>query len=344
MIAKSQILWLQAASILHNFDDPTVERMVRRYGRVRLNEMRVGPGWGWKNSYGFYVMPFKQSERTGMWKWKKPDYRWDDNLVRLRKLLWKTKLYPKDPERKERARTRLRYSYIDHCLYKSDDPWNFWKFNIGGPSGMYDASDKGLGLFKDYIDRLWDDGVRWFDLGNEIRSPYEENKPVLYAWTKDYAVRHLEYMLDKGARPLFTFSASEETAHAYRGWIADMIKPNIICQMLHGQMIPENLPDKKELWHLAKIGISCDGLNVKNLPLHRQGLCTVSKKYCDSSTKEHMKSCKELHKMIGNRFRFWEHLPRTIDEKQSPNNLNQHCDVSVCWRVPKYVYGVDVKR
>ena len=190
MIAKSQILWLQAASILHNFDDPTVERMVRRYGRVGLNEMRVGPGWGWKNSYGFYVMPFKQSERTGMWKWKKPDYRWDDNLVRLRKLLWKTKLYPKDPERKERARTRLRYSYIDHCLYKSDDPWNFWKFNIGGPSGMYDASDKGLGLFKDYIDRLWDDGVRWFDLGNEIRSPYEENKPVLYAWTKDYAVRH----------------------------------------------------------------------------------------------------------------------------------------------------------
>ena len=344
MIAKSQIFWLQAPSILHNFDDHTVERMVRRYGKAGCNEFRVGPGWGWDNSYGFYVMPFKRSQRTNMWLWNKPDYRWDENIVRLRKTLWRTKLYPNDPERKQRSRIRLRFSYIDHCLYKGDADCNFWKFNSGGPNGMYDDSDRAFGLFKDYIDRLWDNRVRWYDLGNEIKSPHEGDKKALYAWTKRYAVRHLEYMLQKGAKPLFTFSASEETAHAYRGWIADMIKPNIICQMLHGQMIPENLPPKGQLWHLAKIGISCDGLNVKHLPLYRQGLCTVSKKYCDSSTKEHMKSCKELHKMIGNRFRFWEHLPRTIDEKQSPNNLNQHCDVSVCWRVPKHIYGVDVKR
>ena len=344
MIAKSQILWLQAASILHNFDDSTVERMVRRYGRVGLDEMRVGPGWGWKNSYGFYVMPFKWSAVTSMWLWKKPDYRWDDNLVRLRKLLWKTKLYPSDPERKERAHARVRFSYIDHCLYKGDDPWNFWKFNTGGPKGMYDDSDRAFGLFKDYIDRLWNAGIRWFDLGNEIKSPYEGDRKKLYEWTKRYGVRHLEYMLKKGAKPLFTFSASEETAHAYRGWIADEIEPNIICQMLHGQMIPENLPDKESLWHLAKIGLSCDGLNTKNLPLHRQGLCTVSKKYCDSSVNEHQKTCKLFHEMVGDRFRLWEHLPRTIDEKQSPDNLNQHCDVSVVWRVPKYVYGVDVRR
>ena len=344
MIAKSQILWLQAPSILHNFDDPIVERMIKRYGKVGLDEFRVGPGWGWEDSYGFYVMPFKRSERTGYWKWNKPDYRWDDNLKRFKKLLWRTKLYPKDPENNTRSRIRLRYSYIDNCLYKGDADCNFWKFNIGGPKGMYDDSDRAFGLFKDYFDRLWDAGIRWYDLGNEVVAPYFKTQKELYEWTRRYVVRHLNYLMDKGAKPLFTFSADERTGHAYRGIIADEIKPNIICQVLHGQMIPEKLPPKGQLWHLAKIGISCDGLNTKHLPLYRQGLCTANKRYCDSSVKEHMKSCKKLHEMIGDRFRFWEHLPRTIDDKQSPNKLKQHCDISVVWRVPKHVYGVDVRR
>ena len=344
MIAKSQILWLQAPSILHNFDNPIVERMIKRYGKVGLDEFRVGPGWGWEDSYGFYVMPFKRSERTGYWKWNKPDYRWDDNLKRFKKLLWRTKLYPKDPENNTRSRIRLRYSYIDNCLYKGDADCNFWKFNIGGPKGMYDDSDRAFGLFKDYFDRLWDAGIRWYDLGNEVVAPYFKTQKELYEWTRRYVVRHLNYLMDKGAKPLFTFSADERTGHAYRGIIADEIKPNIICQVLHGQMIPEKLPPKGQLWHLAKIGISCDGLNTKHLPLYRQGLCTANKRYCDSSVKEHMKSCKKLHEMIGNRFRFWEHLPRTIDDKQSPDNINQNCDVSVVRRVPKHVYGVDVRR
>ena len=297
-IAKSQIAWLQAPSIAHNFSDSELEKFTRRYGRAGLDEVRMFPGWGWDDTgLGYFVMPFKQSTRTGQWLWKKPDYRWDDNIKRLRKILWNTELYPKDPENNKKSRIRIRYSYIDHCLYKVNYPWNFWKFNASGPKGMYDASDNAFDLFKEYFDRLWDLGIKRFDLGNEIRSPWEGH-PVheFDNWIKRYAIRHIEYLVMMGAKPLFTFSAHEPTAHRYRGWILYLLGKNVACQMIHGAMIPERIEAYKPYMSVDfKYGLSCDGLDTRGLPLWRQGLCIVNGAFCDSSVVEHKKSCKVFH-------------------------------------------------
>ena len=64
----------------------------------------------------------------------------------------------------------------------------------------------------------------------------------------------------------------------------------------------------------------------------------------DSSPPEHWKSVAHAYDEIGGRLKFWEHTPRTIDEKQSPDNLNQHHDINVFWRVPKNIWGIDLRR
>lgn len=342
---KTQLLWAQAPSIIHNFTDRELERMARREGIAGLNELRVFfPGWGWDDDPEFYVMPFHQTV-TGLWDWNKPDYQWDDNVRRLKKIFKSTRIYPKDQYDKRKSNIWIRMSYIDHCCYKKDYKWNIWKFNVGGPNGMYDASQRAYGIFCDLFDRLWDLGIRRFDAGNEIVAPDFPTQRLLYDWVKRYAVRHLAYLMDKGAKPAFTFSANERTAHAYRGIVADELGKNKLAQIYHQAMIPEKLPKKKDLCFLCYYGISCDGMNMKHYPAHRRGVCTDSGKQCDSSQKEHKKSAVEFKKRASRgRNRFFEHLAFEIDEKQSPNNLRQHDSVNVFWRVPKAVTGKDRRR
>jgi len=342
---KTQLLWAQAPSIAHNFSDLVLERMARREGRVDLDELRVFfPGWGWDDDPEFYVMPFHQTV-TGLWNWDKPDKQWDENVKRLIKIFKGTRIYPKDQYDKRKSNVWIRMSYIDHCCFKQDSNWNIWKYNIHGPKGMYDASDKALDIFKGLFDRLWDLGIRRFDAGNEIVAPETNTQGQLYDWVKKYAVRHLAYLMSKGAKPAFTFSANERTAHAYRGIVADELGKNKLAQIYHQAMIPEKLPQKTDLSFLAYYGISCDGMQMKDYPVSRQGVWTDNHKQCDSSVKEHEKSAVEFNKRATRgRFRFFEHLAFEIDEKQSPDNLRQKESVSVFWKVPKKITGKDRRR
>jgi hypothetical protein len=236
-------------------------------------------------------------------------------------------------------------SYIDHCCFKKAYKWNIWIFNINGPKGMYDASDRAFDIFKDLFDRLWDLGIRRYDAGNEIVAPNFKTQNQLYDWTRRYAVRHLEYLMNKGAKPAFTFSANERTAHAYRGIVADELGKNKLAQVYHQAMIPEKLPQKSDLSFLAYYGISCDGMQMKNYPERRQGVWTDSGTQCDSSINEHIKSAVEFNKRATRgRFRFFEHLAFEMDEKQSPNKLHQKESVGVFWRVPKAINGKDRRR
>ena len=144
--AKGRLFWIQGGSTFHRHNESRHERMARRLGKAGCKEVVIGPWWDWGDGFG--ALPFMQSAITGKWKWKKPNLQWDENLKRLRKILWNTPLYPNVPD-SLRSRIHLRMMYVDHCGYKKDYTWNAWKFNVAGPNGMYDASDRAFDLFKE---------------------------------------------------------------------------------------------------------------------------------------------------------------------------------------------------
>ena len=349
-VAKSQIAWLQAIPIIHHFSDKELERFARRYGRASdCMEIRVFPWWIWpKTKTEDFYLPWKKNT-LGQFDWNRPDLRYDDNFKRLKKIVWHTKLYPNDPDDNRKAKIPIRFSFLDHCANKGVlDKNNPWINNIHGPDGMYDAETFGKQAIKElWIDRLWDMGVRLFDGGNEIKCPQEPHVPRVNQWVRYTYMPYIKYLLDKGAKPVFTFSASEKTAHSIRGWIGDTVSPGIMCQMIHGQMLPELVPPKKKFSTRFYYGLSCDGLNTRkmNIPDNRKGLITDNGKYQDSAEREHRYSVAQIVEALKpGKVRFWEHLPRGIDSLQSPGHIREHEDVSVCWRVPLHVYGIDLRQ
>jgi hypothetical protein len=196
---------------------------------------------------------------------------------------------------------------------------------------MYDPSKEAHKIFcENWIQRMWDLGIRRYGLFNEARAPGAPSPSKINQWTKAYVLPKVEFMKDLGVTDLITYSGSEETRHSIRGWCAHEFGKNTLCEIFHQQMIPENLPTRADMMRAWPYGLHCDGLNVRRYgyPQNRYGRCTDSGKYCDSCLHDHFVSCLMFQKHImwkplKTKFKFAIHLPREIDMYQSPDKLTR---------------------
>jgi len=300
------LAWLQAPGYIHTLDDEVLHSFARHIRRAAgpdtIIEMRCFSHWGGKKSDP-YIFPFMQ-DASGEFDLAKPNLAWDENVQRLRRIFWGTKMADGTC-----TRIWLRFDLFDNCGAKATFWWNFWLYNNNAfVDNMYDHNPDFLSWIKaEWIDRLWDLKIRRFSFGNELnyRGPLHVNQ-----WVKQIVLPQAEYLLNKGHKTLIHYSGSVATSHAMRGWLEEIYGKNFACEIWHGQMLPERLPDRSSLMKGWPYGLSCDGLKASDGP-----------GYTDSTTKEHAQSIRKFHNDV-----LWhpgklvvaEHLIREIDGLQSP--------------------------
>jgi len=343
--------WLDGPNRSLAYSDRRLDRMMMRLGSAGVDYIRLMP---WPQG----LQPYRRdpSGRFDLNLWNK-DYFTELSRIAKTAARWRIATY---------------YDLYDHCglrdKYRELNPWTWNTQNI---DGIYDVSVEAMchyfrwtrkivetvglrGYFENKSGRKIRIKPNLFGLGNELT--FRGDRKHLHEWANTWGYGHAKHLRSLGYKKEILWSAEHETGQALRAYISPEGNPQGLfrysgtVEQFHGWVRQADCADTiRNTTRGRKLAYSDDGVHCTS-DLHGDGICIKKgnrEAFCSASTHSVIRLCRYIKGAVQNKHQFHhiEQLPRSISETYStPDDLDQHRDVNIYWRIAKSVWNVNAKR